>query len=662
MSKSSTLAEKLIAAHLVPGETPQPGEEVKLKVDQVLLQDATGTLTMLALMAMGLDRIRVDTACQYVDHNLLQADYRNRDDHMFLQTAAARFGMHFATPGTGVSHPVHMERLGVPGTVLAGADSHTCAAGSLGMLGFGAGSVEIASVLAGEPLSIRMPEIMGIRLTGRLPAWVSAKDVILEMLRRHSVKGGVGRILEYYGPGVETLTAMDRHVIANMGAELGATTSIFPSDAQTRRFLEDHGRVDVWVPLGADDGAEYADHDEIDLSRLEPLIATPSSPDNVVPVREVAGTPVHQSYIGSSANPGYRDLAIAALMVRGRQVDPQVSFDLNPASRQVLTDLANEGLLTDLLKAGGRLHQTGCNGCMGMGQVPATDQNSLRTTPRNFPGRSGIADDHVYLCSPETTTAAAITGQITDPRDLARELGLEWPGPDLRPSEPATEASALLPVLPPEQARRVEIRKGPNIAELPAIEALADELAPVALLKLGDNVSTDTICPAGAEAMPYRSNVQAISQFCFRDVDPEYPEHGKHTRDKGGHALIAGHNYGQGSSREHAVLAPRHLGLRVVLAKSFARIHQQNLVNGGALALTFTDESDYDRLEAGDVIEVGDVHRQVDTSSEVTVAVPAKGVTITARHTMSPRQLEIFHAGGLVNWLKARMPDASVLA
>ncbi|PWG65822.1 aconitate hydratase [Sediminicurvatus halobius] len=658
MTTPATLAEKLISRHLESGADMTPGEEIHLAVDQVLLQDATGTLTMLALEAMGLDRIRVDTACQYVDHNLLQADYRNRDDHVFLQTAAARFGMHFATPGTGVSHPVHMERLGVPGAVLAGSDSHTCAAGSLGMLGFGAGSVEIASVLAGEPLSIRMPEIMGIRLTGRLPAWVSAKDVILELLRRHSVKGGVGRILEYYGPGVETLTAMDRHVIANMGAELGATTSIFPSDEQTRRFLEDHGRGDAWVPLSADAEARYTHHDEIDLGALEPLIATPSSPDNVVPVREVAGTPVHQSYIGSSANPGYRDLAIAALMVRDRQVHPQVSFDLNPASRQVLTDLANEGLLTELLKCGGRLHQTGCNGCMGMGQVPATDQNSLRTTPRNFPGRSGIADDHVYLCSPETATAAALTGEITDPRALAERLGLEWPGAELRPREPAAEASALLPVLPPQQARRVEIRKGPNIADLPAIEPLTDTLSPETLLRLGDNVSTDTISPAGAEAMPYRSNVQAISQFCFRDVDPEYPNRGWATRDGAGHALVAGYNYGQGSSREHAVLAPRYLGLRLVLARSFARIHQQNLVNAGVLALTFADPADYERLEAGDVLTVHDVHGQVDAGAEVMVEVPAKGLSIAARHGMSARQREIFHAGGLINWLQARVATA----
>jgi aconitate hydratase len=657
MSKPRTLAQKLIDEHLLAGDSGRPGGEIHLRVDQVLLQDATGTLTMLALGAMGLDRVRVDTACQYVDHNLLQADYRNRDDHLFLQTSAARFGMHFAMPGTGVSHPVHMERLGVPGTVLAGSDSHTCAAGSLGMLGFGAGSVEIASVLAGEPLGLRMPEIMGIRLCGRLQPWVSAKDVILEMLRRHSVKGGVGRILEYYGPGVETLTAMDRHVIANMGAELGATTSIFPSDEQTRRFLREQGREEVWTPLAADEGADYAHHDEIDLSALEPLIAKPSSPDNVLPVREVAGTPVHQSYIGSSANPGYRDLAMAALMVRGRQVDPRVSFDLNPASRQVLTDLANEGLLTELLKAGGRLHQTGCNGCMGMGQVPATAQNSLRTTPRNFPGRSGIADDRVYLCSPETTTAAALTGEITDPRDLAQRLGLEWPDGGLFPSSPAVGASALLPALPPEEARRIEIRRGPNIAELPPIEPLPDTVSAIALLKMGDNISTDTISPAGAEAMPYRSNVQAISRFCFRDVDPRYTERAAATREDGGHVLIAGHNYGQGSSREHAVLAPQYLGLRMVLAKSLARIHQQNLVNAGVLALTFADEADYERLDADDVLVVVDVHGQVDASGEVVVEVPEKEITVRGRHSMSARQLEIFHAGGLVNWLKARLPE-----
>jgi len=650
MSKPLSLAEKLIQAHLLADEPMTPGRELQLKVDQVLLQDATGTLTMLALEAMDLERIKVDVACQYIDHNLLQADYRNRDDHVFLQSAAGRFGLHFSVPGTGVSHPVHMERLGVPGTVLAGSDSHTCAAGSLGMLGFGAGSVEIASVLAGQPLSIRMPEIMGIRLSGQLNPWVSAKDVILEMLRRHSVKGAVGRILEYYGPGVATLSAMDRHVIANMGAELGATTSVFPSDVQTERFLKDHGRPEVYQALAADAGASYTYNDEIDLSSLEPLIAKPSSPDNVVPVREVAGTPVHQSYIGSSANPGYRDLAIVAHMVKGRSVDSQVSFDLNPASRQVLADLANEGLLGELISAGGRLHQTGCNGCMGMGQVPASNQNSLRTTPRNFPGRSGIADDHVYLCSPETATAAALTGAIVDPRDLAEQWGLEWPEQDLLPAHPTPNASALMPALSIEKARNTAIIKGPNIADLPSIEPLASDIRPITLLRVGDNISTDTISPAGSEAMPYRANVPAISQFCFRDIDPDYAQQGKDHQHEG-HVIVAGFNYGQGSSREHAVLAPRYLGLRMVLAKSFARIQQQNLINAGVLALTFIDEADYERIEPGDYLQVTDLHNAVDGGRDIVVEVPSRGLHIMTRHSMSPRQREIFHAGGLINWL-----------
>lgn len=654
MAKLRTLTQKLIDSHLVHGDVTRPGEEVRLEVDQVLLQDATGTLTMLALDAMGLDRIQVETACQYVDHNLLQADYRNRDDHIFLQTSAARFGMRFAPPGTGVSHQVHMERLGVPGKLLAGSDSHTCAAGSLGMLSFGAGSIEIASVLAGEHLSISMPEVMGVHLTGKLPPWVSAKDVILEMLRRHSVKGGIGRIIEYHGPGVATLTAMDRHVIANMGAELGATSSVFPSDEQTRRFLRDHGRELDWIELAADEGANYAYTDKIDLSSLEPLIALPSSPDKVVPVREVVGMPVHQSYIGSSANPGYRDLAIAALMVEGRQVHPGVSFDLNPASRQVLTDLIKEGLLAHLVEAGGRLHQTGCNGCMGMGQVPATAQNSLRTTPRNFPGRSGIADDHVFLCSPETATAAALTGRIVDPRELADSLGLCYPVADLLPSNPAVGASSMLSALPLEKAREVKIQRGPNIAQLPAIEPLADRLEVTTLLKMADNISTDTINPAGSEAMPYRSNVQAISQFCFRDLGEDYPKRGAASRESGGHALVAGHNYGQGSSREHAVLAPQYLGLRLVLAKSFARIHYQNLINAGILALVFQNPDDHDRLEQEDVLEIVDVHGQVEASREVIVKVPGKGLELRAVHRMSQRQRDIFHAGGLINWLRRR--------
>jgi aconitate hydratase len=645
------LARKLITNALADG-IMTPGEEIRLKADQVLLQDATSTLTMLALEAMGLDRIRVDVACQYIDHNLIQADFKNPDDHLFLQSASRRFGIHFSRPGNGISHPVHMERLGIPGKFLVGADSHTPAAGSLGMLAIGAGSVEVATVLAGEPLSIRMPEIMGVKLTGSLPDWVSAKDVILEMLRRHSVKGGVGRIIEYYGTGIETLSAMDRHVICNMGTELGATTSVFPADGAVSTFLAYHGRAGDYAEIAADEGCDYDHHDEIDLSVLEPLIATPGSPDNVVPVREVAGEPVYQAYIGSSANPGYRDFAIPAAMVTGRTVNPEVSFDITPPTRQVLMDMMRADTLTNLIQAGGRLHQAGCNGCMGMGQAPASGKNSLRTVPRNFPGRSGNADDRVWLCSPETATAAALTGKITDPRDL----GMDYPRVTL--PKTGVDLSNLLEKPPgTDAARGVEFVHGPNIAELPEISPPADTLEVPVLLTMADNISTDAINPAGAEVMPYRANVQKIAEFSFRRIDETYVARAKETKESSGHALVGGINYGQGSSREHAALAPEWLGLRLVVVKSFARIHEQNLINAGVLALRFEDDADFEKIEAGDVIKITGIHEAVAKGREIALTIPAKGLELPTRHNMSPRQVEIFRAGGLVNWFRPRLKN-----
>ena len=648
MASPKNLARKLIESHLRSGDMV-PGREIQLAVDQVLLQDATSTLTMLALEAIGLDRVRVGLCAQYVDHGLVQADFRNPDDHIYLHTAAQRFGAWYSPPGNGISHPVHMERFGEPGKLLLGADSHTPAAGALGMLGIGAGSIEVATVLAGEPLFITMPEIWGVRLTGQLPDWVSAKDVILEMLRRHSVKGGIGRLIEYHGPGVATLSAMDRHVIANMGTELGATTSLFPSDARTRDFLEENGRADCWAELTADEGADYDVSDEIDLSRLEPLIATPSSPDNVVPVRDVAGRPVYQSYIGSSANPGYRDFAVPALMVRERPIVPGLSFDINPSTRQVLANLTSEGLLTHLIAAGGRIHQAGCNGCMGMGQAPATGRNSLRTVPRNFPGRSGVREDSVYLCSPETAAASAITGKITDPRDL----GLPYPRVDT-PKNPIVLSSMVIPPLSAGEAEGIDIVKGPGIAALPPIEPLGDTIEGPVLLVLGDDVSTDTIMPSGARIMPFRSNVQKISGFCFEQVDENYVGRAKETRAAGGHVIVAGLNYGQGSSREHAVLAPRYLGLKAVIAKGFARIHRVNLINAGIVALTFADDADYDLIEAGETVRMTGVLDGIAKEDGLTVRIGERD--IQARLELTPRQADILAAGGLINWLTAKAP------
>jgi len=644
------LAHKLLASHLTGGDMA-PGEEIQLRVDQVLMQDALSALTMLALEAMELDRIQVELACQYVDHNLFQADFRNPDDHVFLRSCCRRFGMYYSPPGNGISHPTHQERFGVPGKLLVGTDSHTPAAGAIGMIAIGVGSVEGASILAGEPLHIRMPEIMGVKLTGSLPDWVSAKDVILEMLRRHTVKGGVGRIVEYYGPGVETLDAMDRHVIANMGTELGATTSVFPADERIREFLRENNREDDFAEIRADDGAAYDLDDEIDLSALEPLIAKPSSPDNVVKVRDVAGEPIYQAYVGSSANPSFRDFAVTAMMVKGKRAAPGVSFDVNPSTRQVLTNITGAGHLTSLIEAGARVHQTGCNGCNGMGQAPASGKNSLRTVPRNFPGRSGVADDRVFLCSPETAAAAALTGVITDPRDL----GIPYPKVEA-PGEWIVLSDFIEAPLPLQEARKVIIEKGPNIAALPQIAPIADRIEAPVFLKMGDNISTDTISPAGAKGLPYRSNVQKIAQFSFDALDDGYYARALAAAEKGNwHALAAGQNYGQGSSREHAALAPQYLGLRLAIVKGYARLHWQNLINSAILPLTFENEADYGKLETGDVLVVENIRKTLHGGGGIfAVNVKGKDVEFAGKLNASPRQREIMLVGGFANWVKAK--------
>jgi aconitate hydratase len=592
------LAQKLIASHLVEGRM-EVGAEIGLTIDQTLTQDATGTLVMLELEAMRLPRVRTELSAQYVDHNLLQTDFKNADDHLFLRSACQKFGIWYSRPGNGVSHPVHMERVGIPGKTLLGSDSHTCAAGSLGMLAIGAGGLEVAQAMAGEPFYLTMPRIWGVRLTGALPDWVSAKDVILEMLRRHGVSGGVGKIIEYDGPGLACLSAMDRHVIANMGAELGATTTVFPSDNAVQRFLTSQQRGGDWRELSADADATYDEHEEIDLSTLEPLIACPSSPDHVVPVREVAGREIYQAYVGSSANPGLRDFAIAALMGDGKQVHDAVSFDLNPTSRQILENLTQMGLLGTLIRAGARLHQAGCNGCLGMGQAPATGRLSVRTGPRNFPGRSGTPEDHVYLCSPETAVASALTGVITDPRTLT------MPYPRVEEPDRLIMNTEML-ILPAPAGEHVELVKGPNIQALPPLEPLPDRLEGPVLLKLGDNISTDDIMPAGEQVLPYRSNIPAISTFVFRDIDASYYERAMRHQQSGSF-LVGGRNDGQGSSREHAAIGPRYLGVKAVIAKSFARIHRQNLINFGILPLTFAHPDDWQKIAPAHVLRVPNV-------------------------------------------------------
>ena len=645
------VAQKLIEDHLVEGE-PTPGSEIGLRIDHTLTQDATGTMVMLELEAMGLDRARTELSAQYVDHNLLQTDQRNAEDHRFLQSACRRFGLWFSKAGNGVSHPTHMQRFGRPGLTMAGSDSHTCAAGCLGMFAVGVGGVEVALAIAGEPLYFTMPEIWGVELTGELPPWVSAKDVILEMLRRHDVKGGVNRVVEYHGPGLAGLSAMDRHVIANMGAELGATTTVFPADDAVRQFLRAEGREDDFTELLADPDATYDLTEQIDLSTLEPLVARPTSPGNVVPVREVEGTEIGQAMVGSSANPGLRDFAVAAAIVKGRQTSDAVSFDVNPSSRQIYEDLTRMGATFDLLGAGARLHQTGCLGCIGMGQAPAKGSNSLRTVPRNFPGRSGTPEDSVYLCSPETAAASALTGVITDPRRWAEENGIDHPVLDL-PTRHSVNTSMLTAPLAPEDAAEVELVKGANISSLPDFDALPDRLELPVALKVGDNLSTDEISPAGAAALPFRSNVPELAAFTFRPADPSYAER---AHDLGDHVVVSGDNYGQGSSREHAAITPRYLGLRAVVARSYARIHWQNLSNFGVLALEFDDPSDYDGIEQGDTLVLEGLHEALREGREVSAQ--AGDRTIRLRHRLSPRQVDMVLAGGVIPVLRRALDSA----
>jgi aconitate hydratase len=647
------VTQKLIQDHLIAGKM-KPGEEIGIRIDQTLTQDATGTLVTLELEAMGLDRVKTELSAQYVDHNLLQVDYKNPDDHLFLESACRRFGVWYSRPGNGVSHPVHQQSFGKPGKTLLGSDSHTPAAGAIGMLAVGAGGLEVALAMAGEPFYVKMPRVWGVRLVGELSDWVSAKDVILEMLRRHDVDGGVGWVLEYYGPGLYNLSAMDRHVIANMGTELGATTTVFPSDDEVRRFLRAQGREEDWQEWLADDDTEYDRHEEIDLSQLEPLVAKPSSPGNVVPVREVAGAEVYQAYIGSSANPGYRDFAVPAEIVRDRSVHPRVSLDVNPASRRTLMTLMRDGHLTSLVEAGARLHQAGCNGCIGMGQAPATNKISLRTVPRNFSGRSGTREDKVYLVSPETAAASALTGVITDPRTL------DMPYPRVKePDEPFAGREMFEAPLPQEDSVKVQLRKGPNIVSLPEFEPLPEELELPVLLKVRDDISTDEIMPAGARVLPLRSNIPEISRFCFEIVDETYHDRALEVRNSGGHAVVGGDNYGQGSSREHAALAPRYMGLRVVLAKTFARIHWQNLVNFGVVPLRFVDPQAYDQLEQGDRLDLSGLEEQILAGNRIRVECSEKELAFDVEHNLSTRQIEVLLAGGLINWVRRRLAGAA---
>ncbi len=637
------VTEKIIAAHIVEGQM-SPGQPIAIKIDQTLTQDATGTMAYLEFEAIGIDRVQTELSVSYVDHNLIQSDFRNADDHRFLQSIAARYGLYFSKPGNGICHQVHLERFAVPGKTLLGSDSHTPTAGGCGMLAIGAGGLDVAMAMAGQPFHLNMPEVIGVHLTGELRPWVSAKDVILELLRQLTVKGGVGKVMEYFGPGVKTLSVTDRGAIANLGTELGATSTVFPSDEVTKGFLMGQERQDQWVELVADPDASYSRIIEIDLSSLEPMIACPSSPDNVKKVKDVAGKPVSQVIIGSCANSSLRDIMVAAKALENRSIHRDVSFEINPGSRQVLENADIQGALRSLIHAGARIHQCGCLGCIGMGQAPATDTISLRTFTRNFPGRSGTKNDKVYLCSPETAVASAIKGVITDPTELGDAPTVELP------ESYVINDSGIIP--PTEDTETVEIIRGPNIKPLPEFEPLPEDLGAEVVLKVEDNITTDHIMPAGSKILPLRSNVPAISQYVFSAIDPSFPERAKKARTV---MVVGGENYGQGSSREHAALAPRYLGVRAKLVKSFARIHKANLINFGIVPLTFENPDDYDRIEQGDTLTIPGIRKALLSGAKSVTVRDSKGNTFQARLDLSDRDRYILAAGGLLNWVKAEL-------
>ncbi|WP_218080230.1 aconitate hydratase [Anthocerotibacter panamensis] len=635
-----SLTHKILSNHLVNGEL-KVGTEIGIRIDQTLTQDATGTMACLQFEALAIPRVRTEVSVSYIDHNMLQTGFENADDHRYLQSMASRYGIVFSRPGNGICHQVHRERFAQPGKTLLGSDSHTPTAGGLGMLAIGAGGLDVAVAMAGEPYFLPMPKVLGVYLSGTLQPWCTGKDVILEVLRQLTVKGGVGKIIEYYGPGVKTLSASHRFTITNMGAELGATTSVFPSDERVLAFLEAQGRKEAWMPLEADPDASFDETLTVDLDQLEPMIARPSSPDNVVTVRSVAGTAVAQVCIGSCTNSSYEDLATAALMLRGKTVHPEVSLTLTPGSKQVFEMIVRDGFFSDLTAAGARILESACGPCIGMGQAPPTGAVSVRSFNRNFKGRSGTAEDQVYLASPEVCVACALTGRITDPRDLGIDLiTVDTPQAFL------VHDNMLVP--PPADPAQVEVKRGPNIKPVPLAEPLHAQIHAQLVLKLGDNISTDHILPAGAKVLPLRSNIPAISEFVFMRVDPTFPER---CRAAGSAIVVGGSNYGQGSSREHAALAPMYLGLKAVIVKSFARIHRANLINFGILPAVFEDEADYDCLEQGDDLELVDTHTGI-TTGRITVRNRTRGTSFDVTVHLTPREQELLLAGGLLSYIK----------
>src|SRR5919199_2920741 len=643
---ADTLTDKLLGTHLAGGSL-DPGDEVQLRADQVLLEDYTGTMACLQLEALGVDRIGVPFAIQYVDHNVLQLDSKDQDDHRYLASMCARYGLVYSPAGNGICHYLHLERFARPGEVLVGADSHTTTAGALGMLAIGAGGLDGALCLAGQPFSTPTPRVVGVELRGRLGPWVQAKDVVLELLRRRGVRGGVGRVFECFGEGVPTLNVTQRGTICNMVMETGATTGLFPSDARTREWLEAQQREDAWLPLAADADAAYDEVETIDLGSLEPLIACPSSPGNVVPVREVAGTPVGQVCVGSSVNSGYEDLALVGAVLRERVVDRRLGMTVSPGSRQIQDRIIRSGTYTELVQAGARMLEPVCGPCIGVGQAPGTGIVSVRTFNRNFPGRSGTEDDLVYLCSPATAAATAIRGEIADPR----ELGDEPPLPPAPP--PDVDIDDRHFVFPPDaaEAAQVEVIRGPNVQPPPAQTPLADDLTGRVLIVVGEDISTGDLAPDGVVVMSFCSNVAAMANFAFRRLDREFPAR---AREWGGGFIVAGHNYGQGSSREHAALGPKHLGVRAVVAKSFARIHRRNLLSQGIVPLVFADEADYARVRQGDQWELPGLRRALERGeSTIRARVGGDGAELPLRADFSAHERRVLLAGGLLAFTRS---------
>ncbi len=639
---ADTLAQKLIRSHLVCGEMTV-GSEIGLKIDQTLTQDATGTMAYLEFETMGIPRVKTERSVAYIDHNTLQTGFENADDHRYIQSVCKKHGLYFSRPGNGICHQVHLERFGIPGKTLIGSDSHTPTGGGIGMLAFGAGGLDVAVAMGGGTYYITMPKIVNVELRGSLQPWVTAKDVILEVLRRMTVKGGVGKIIEYTGEGVRSLSVPERATITNMGAELGASTSIFPSDDITRAFMRAQDREKDFVALAADEGAVYDEHIVINLSALTPLAACPHSPDAVKPVSEIGEIRVDQCCIGSCTNSSLQDMLKVAAILKGKTVDPRVSLSIAPGSKQVYTMLASCGALADMIAAGARILECACGPCIGMGQSPNSGGISLRTFNRNFEGRSGTADAQIYLVSPETAAASALTGVLTDPRTLGKAPVVKMP------ETFEINDNMIVPPAAVSEMKNVEILRGPNIKPFPQTHPLEETVSADVLLKVGDNTTTDHIMPAGAKILPLRSNIPAISEHCFTRCDPEFPARCKAA---GRGIIIGGSNYGQGSSREHAALAPLYLGIRAVIVKSFARIHVANLINAGILPLTFVNEADYDRIDLGDTLVLENIRKSIQNGTPVVLKNETKNESYPLCSEFSDRQRAMLLAGGLLNYTK----------